>query len=539
MITPGHSMTPRPIAAESRRTAAIKFCMLALLLALFLIAPATKVQGQDTVVLPAGAAGTVYTTFDLNTLVNGGVAPLSWPLVSGALPNGMTLDSGGAQAGKLRGTPTTAGTSTFTIQVTDAASNKFNQIFSITIKPFGINSDVADIVKPPAQPPARTPAPPFVLASSTADEETIGLTEEMDFDYTNVFNPDLSIRDGMGQTLIDGTLGKATTPQSDVPHDGDYCVIHIIQWKPLKEGNSDPKHEFWALFKARADAGGLNWEPQYDPEIGPKDPNFHKLYNTRIYGHKRVAVLLIHLKTPASWDIKYKVTVNRKTPTPIANVLTLAKSVIPGFTAGTGERTEPPTKDIWGARMMLVRYESSELIVQVNTVTSGDNGEPVKQAKDYSKQFVNEGRYHWDVSVGVPINSFRELQFNSDGNKVTTSSKEKQSVYGFLNLYPWAVDLKGKDFLTKPHILIGVPLGTKPLHHPFVGVGTGIFKAPIKFNLFAGVVFNRERVPRTLETGDAATPSQLESDLHTRYVRKFMFGINFPISQITDAIKKQ
>lgn len=83
----------------------------------------------------------------------------------------------------------------------------------------------------------------------------------------------------------------------------------------------------------------------------------------------------------------------------------------------------------------------------------------------------------------------------------------------------------------------GVPLATKPLHRPFAGIGTGIFKSPIKFNIFAGVVFLRERVPRTLSEGDAATPSQLESDLHPRWVRKFMFGINIPIRQIKDAIK--
>ena len=72
---------------------------------------------------------------------------------------------------------------------------------------------------------------------------------------------------------------------------------------------------------------------------------------------------------------------------------------------------------------------------------------------------------------------------------------------------------------------------------PFAGIGTGVYKSPIKFNIFAGIVFLRERVPRTLSEGDVATPSQLESDLHARWVRKFMFGINVPIRQIKDAIK--
>jgi hypothetical protein len=178
------------------------------------------------------------------------------------------------------------------------------------------------------------------------------------------------------------------------------------------------------------------------------------------------------------------------------------------------------------------------MLVKLSGLTSGPSGRPVEQTKEQSKEFDNEGKYHWDVSVGLPVKSVRELRFKSEGNQVVAESKEKQSVYGFLNLYPKAVDLKSDDFFTWPHVVLGVPLASKPLQRPFVGVGTGLFKAPLKFNIFAGVVFIRERVPRTLAEGDIATTGQLEGDLHPRWVRKFMFGINLPVSQIKDAIKK-
>src|SRR3982751_1478715 len=112
-------------------------------------------------------------------------------------------------------------------------------------------------------------------------------------------------------------------------------------------------------------------------------------------------------------------------------------------------------------------------------------------------------------------------KFKSEGNQVVAESKEKQSVYGFLNIYPSAVDLKGNDFFTRPPFVFGVPLASKPLQRPFLGLGTGIFKAPLKFNIFGGIVFIRERVPRTLAEGDTATTGQLEGDLRTRWVRKF------------------
>ena len=48
----------------------------------------------------------------------GGVQPLNWSLVSGALPVGLSMNS----AGVIYGTPTTGGTSTFTVKVTDSSA---------------------------------------------------------------------------------------------------------------------------------------------------------------------------------------------------------------------------------------------------------------------------------------------------------------------------------------------------------------------------------------------------------------------------------
>jgi len=50
--------------------------------------------------------------------------------LSGSLPAGLTLTAG---SGAISGTPSTAGTSSFTIQVADSASNKASAGFSITI----------------------------------------------------------------------------------------------------------------------------------------------------------------------------------------------------------------------------------------------------------------------------------------------------------------------------------------------------------------------------------------------------------------------
>ncbi|MGV6487802.1 putative Ig domain-containing protein [Stenotrophomonas bentonitica] len=75
-------------------------------------APAIDIQPAA---VPAGTVGAAYS----ETLsASGGTAPYTFSLVSGALPPGMTLSGAGA----LEGTPTSAGTFTFTARVTDSSS---------------------------------------------------------------------------------------------------------------------------------------------------------------------------------------------------------------------------------------------------------------------------------------------------------------------------------------------------------------------------------------------------------------------------------
>lgn len=66
--------------------------------------------------LPQGTINTAYPSTQLNA--NGGIPPYTWALNSGALPAGLSLSSGGA----ISGTPTTAGTASFTVQVSDSAT---------------------------------------------------------------------------------------------------------------------------------------------------------------------------------------------------------------------------------------------------------------------------------------------------------------------------------------------------------------------------------------------------------------------------------
>ena len=86
--------------------------------------------------LPNGTAGVAYSQ---TMTASGGTAPYAFSVTSGSLPAGLTLSTGGV----LSGTPSTAGTSNFTMQATDSVLiteavgirplATGSQVFSLTI----------------------------------------------------------------------------------------------------------------------------------------------------------------------------------------------------------------------------------------------------------------------------------------------------------------------------------------------------------------------------------------------------------------------
>lgn len=73
--------------------------------------------------------GSVGAGYSQTLTASGGVAPYNWTLVSGALPAGLSLTSGGV----ISGTPTATGTFTFAVNVTDSNGSGLSQSFSLTI----------------------------------------------------------------------------------------------------------------------------------------------------------------------------------------------------------------------------------------------------------------------------------------------------------------------------------------------------------------------------------------------------------------------
>lgn len=100
------------------------------------------------------ASGTVDSPYDQTVSATGG--GLTFSVTGGALPPGLTLDP---QTGRISGTPTTAGTYTFTVKASNAQGEATKEI-TITIRPKGSGGGGGGGDTPPAAPRGLIGLPP-------------------------------------------------------------------------------------------------------------------------------------------------------------------------------------------------------------------------------------------------------------------------------------------------------------------------------------------------------------------------------------------
>src|SRR5271165_3491847 len=91
--------------------------------------PVQSPPAQLKLAMSSLPAGTVSTAYSAPLSASGGTAPYTWSIITGSLPSGLSLSS----TGMISGMPTTAGSSTFTLQVTDSASTPASASASLSI----------------------------------------------------------------------------------------------------------------------------------------------------------------------------------------------------------------------------------------------------------------------------------------------------------------------------------------------------------------------------------------------------------------------
>ena len=93
--------------------------------------------GPLSVVTSTLAGGTVGSVYSQTLSATGGTPPYGWSLLSGSLPSGLIL----SPTGTITGSPLTAGTFNFTVQVADSASGTAQKALSIAVTAAGTQYD--------------------------------------------------------------------------------------------------------------------------------------------------------------------------------------------------------------------------------------------------------------------------------------------------------------------------------------------------------------------------------------------------------------
>src|SRR5262249_36682448 len=131
----------------------------------------------------------------------------------------------------------------------------------------------------------------------------------------------------------------------------------------------------------------------------------------------------------------------------------------------------------WGTKA--VHWAPLGFSRRAKTPTDTGSGKPAKANPPDSKDplsnmgqsLLNEGIYWWDVSVAMPVNSYKNLKFDSQNNLIVLKKSDDVKPYALFDFFPGGSDLRVKNGISMLGLYTGIPLSNRPLQKPFVGGG--------------------------------------------------------------------
>jgi len=172
------------------------------------------------------------------------------------------------------------------------------------------------------------------------------------------------------------------------------------------------------------------------------------------------------------------------------------------------------------------------------TVTATVNGKDKQQIQIGKNTFLNEQKYRYDFSLALPLKSFNDLSVDSSNLTLTAKKVEKQSLFAVFNLSPFPYDTQKASFQYFPVFLYGMPITGKPLNHHLIAAAVGLNRA----QFFVGILVSHNRSvvntvpapPNTSNSTSTGTGAVADS-----WNAKLSYGINFPVSTVTNLLKKK
>lgn len=261
----------------------------------------------------------------------------------------------------------------------------------------------------------------------------------------------------------------------------------------------------------------------------------------RIYGSTNPYVIAIHYNVnyippnpptippqapPPGYSMNYPYTVAHRTAAnwqDVQSAITLYQQLAkkPGATAAerSGEKVPPAISGtFWAWDQMSINTPASISIsaAVLQPSGSGPSATPKPVSLDAKAvSFNDEGFYHWDVSVGVPITSYTQIQSvlpQGGGTTSVPANIDKRNLILVADWYIKPVDLSGSKFSFTPYPVGGISFASQPLHNAMAGFGIGTTTA-------------------ALYIGCMIVTSDLPNNTTARHY-KLAFGLNFPIRTI-------
>jgi hypothetical protein len=321
------------------------------------------------------------------------------------------------------------------------------------------------------------------------------------------FNGTLLGNDGKDDSALANAIVSFLGSVSFWPSSVDWATVHLV----LYDANNQA-HDKW--LRAHRKAGAITVDDL-----------------THIPGAKEIAIVFLHMNvafspkndpktnTPLAdqslvaldnfSSVSYRAIVAKKLPYPIQNLLGILKL----FPNSQAESANTPLDIAGGGVIQHVDVPSDVTAFAVQLGAS-------EQLIGQSLQYDNEGKYFWDVSLGVPVNKLSLINYDSTNNVFTPTTINKQSVYALVDLYPDLVDLKyGNKRFYLPRAVAGVGLTGRPGENFMFGGAWGIKE----LQFFAGSAFAVQTVATAGSMPSAGAVSM------QRYASRLVYGINVPI----------
>jgi hypothetical protein len=155
----------------------------------------------------------------------------------------------------------------------------------------------------------------------------------------------------------------------------------------------------------------------------------------------------------------------------------------------------------------------------------------------FSRTFTVDSRQYWNVGVNIIVRGPRENKYAlSSSNVVTQTHTIHAPLIAAFDVSPWAYWLPMDKY---PYLQIGVPLSGSAFHMPYFGLAQPLpfTKKWLPISAYGGIVLMKQTFPKTIGVGQTTTTAAFNSDLETDWPIKAVFGIEVPVSSISNKVK--